>query len=394
MTNIRIFLVAAYLTASFRLLPLPLSDSLNAVVLAVLVFLAGMDRKLMLPVAFFRLISPLLICFAVAIMIDVAAGRTGVHFLRSWIKILAGLMVANTVFHFGLKDLRRLMLVFAGLLAFQWAYIVFLPGQFIAAARRIGIVDTFVTYGGSLNRMYYAYFNANAAAYSIYYAMLAWIALNTRISRSKFEYLGVILLFAVMQLVTGGRGVLLLGVALLVAWLLSFRSTGSMVFVALASVGGFIFLPIYNAVVAVIFLREESNDARLQAQAAYLELIQGSPLIGIGLQGARDRVSSLGVKPSHNFFIEMVATFGIFLGGFFLLFLIFKMVVRPTSIQLKLLGFFGLASGFLNNVLHTSWTFLPLLLPVIMKMTLEEMRERRMAAGVPTEPVKPRARRI
>jgi len=175
-------------------------------------------------------------------------------------------------------------------------------------------------------------------------------------------------LFWVLIVSTGSRGALMLLVGFLFFWLLMFGSTGAALFIAVASLAGVLILPLYSAVVRLVFLREQSNEERLEAIGHYLDFIRENPVLGLGLQAVRDRVEAYGYKPSHLFFVEVMGIFGVVFGGAIIVFLIYMLVIRPQGLALRVAGLFGLAVGFFNSSLLTSWAFIPLFLPVFMAL--------------------------
>ena len=124
-------------------------------------------------------------------------------------------------------------------------------------------------------------------------------------------------------------------------------------------------LPLYESAVSFYFLREESNLERYEALLTYLELIESSPFVGLGPEEIRTQVEEFGMKPSHNFFVEMIATFGFLCGGVFLGALGYLIGVKPAHLDLRVLGVFALGVGLFNNTLYLSLTFLPAIVSMI-----------------------------
>ena len=239
-------------------------------------------------------------------------------------------------------------------------------GYFIAMANQIGIVDPFVTYGRELERMYYAFFNANSAAYTIFYFLLAFLAID-RISpyTRRLRWIGLITM-AILIILTGGRGAILICGALALALRFSDRSTRAVFVIIALTIGWIVVLPIYSSLVEIFLLREESNSERLTATLQYLALVREGPLFGHGVELLRERAELLGFKSSHNFFIEAVAMFGWVLGALLIAYLFVTLTFGPRDNQLRVLGFFALMPGLFNNTLLTNWGFIPLAVPVLM----------------------------
>lgn len=368
MPLIRIILIAMFLTASHRLLPLPFSDTIRTALFAIIIFLSGIDKNFHLNITFIRRLAPLLLTLLLTLLIDIAFGRFGFFSALIWVQFISAILVANTLYNMPPGDMRKIIICATAILILQFFYMTLLPSHFAAMARKLGIADSFVTYGTKITRIYYAYFNANSAAYSIWFLFLSWFAVNIRTRKSKFQYFGISGLLIVLAILTGGRGVILLMGGFLFAWLLAFRSTAAMTFVTVASLGGVVVMPLFNTVVGFILLREDSNEARLHAMENYIRYIQENPLLGAGIQEIRNRVVNYGLKPSHNFFLEIFGIFGVVFGSIILIFLIYNLILRPYSIQYRLIGVFGLAAGIFNNTLLTNWGFFPLFIPVVMAL--------------------------
>lgn len=364
--TIRLLAISMYLTAGLRLVPLPISDTVRFAVLAFVILLLGSDRKMVLSIVFFQRLAPLLLFMLVPTLFNILFRDFGFLATVIWVQFLSGLMVANTVYNLEPQDQRRLIVICAIILLMQLAFLKFMPGAFAARGRAIGIEDNFVTWGAALDRVYFAYYQANAAAYSIFFMLLSWCVIGQRTLIGRWQYFAVGACLLVLIQLTGSRGALLLSVGFLVAWLLAFRSTGGMVFVTLATLGGALLLPLYNAVMAIVLLRERSNEERLEAIGNYIGFIRENPLLGMGLEALRTRSEVEHLKPSHLFFVEILGIYGVLFGGLFLGYLVLIMILRPPALPLRLAGFFALAVGFFASTLLTTWAFFPLIIPVLM----------------------------
>jgi hypothetical protein len=379
-SRFRILLIAIFLTASYRLVPFPLGDTVRGALVAVFVIGFSVSRGGRLNISFFKEVWPLFVIMFLTLLVDILLGRTGTLLVVIWAQFLSAMLVASSVYTLTLDEVRHLIVVSIGLLLVQLALISLAPDYFIMTAQMLGIVDPFVSHGRAIERMYYAYFNANSASYAIYYMLLSFFALGNvaPISRGMKMLVVGALLFLIF--LTGGRGVILLTAGFFFAWYLSFRSTGAAIFAGIASMGWIIALPLVDAVKQLILLREISNLARLEAMASYLGIVRDNPIFGLGVQSIRERVEELGFLPSHNFFLEILGYFGVLLGGSLLVYLIYKTLICSTGIALKVVGLFALAVGFFNNTLLTHWGFFPLLFPVLI-VTSTAMRERLRASG-------------
>ncbi len=376
-SKIHIALIAFFITASYRLVPLPIGDIARSGLVAMLVVMSSLHRGGRLNISFFKDVWPLFAIMFTALLFDILLGRIGNYLLVIWAQFTACILVASAVYTLTYDEIRRLILISIALLILQLGMIYLQPEFFTEAARRLGVVDPFVTYGRSLERVYFAYFNANAASYSIYLMMLAFFALGRVRPTPLIPSFLIVLVLLILVLLTGSRGGILLSAGFLFTWFLSFRSTGAAILAGIASVGWIVVLPLYNKVVETILLREESNVARLNAMKDYLAQISENPVFGIGIQHLRERIDTLGVKPSHNFFIEVLGMFGVFVGGALLLYLVYKMLIRSGGLSLRVVGFFALAIGVFNNTLLTNWGFLPLLFPVLIKTSAAIRKEER-----------------
>lgn len=367
-----ILTIAIFLTASYRLVPIPIGDTARAAFYAVFVFLvSNIRRDWHLSISFFKYVWPLFAIMFLTLVLDTLLSRTGTFLSVTWIKFLSTMLVAAAVFTLTFKEIHRLILISIGLLIAQLALINLMPSYFISTAQSLGIVDPFVTHGRALERVYYAYFNANSASYTIYYMMLAYFCLGRVLPRSWTISMCITIVMIFLFLLTGGRGVILLSVGFILTWLFSFRSTRAATYVGLLFFSFAVALPVYDAVAELILLREESNIARLSAQIEYIELILQNPIFGIGVEATRERVVVFGSKPSHNFFLEIIVMFGIPLGGALILYLLYAMIIRPRALSVRVVGLFAILVGIFNNSLLTNWGFFPLLFPVILLVESE-----------------------
>lgn len=379
-SRFRILLIAIFLTASYRLVPLPVGDTVRGALIAVIVVVFSVGRGGRLNISFFKDVWPFFAIMFLTLLIDILFGRTGTLLVVIWAQFLSAMLVASSVYTLTFREVCNVILVSTGLLLGQFALISLAPGYFIMTAQILGIVDPFVSHGGAIERMYFAYFNANSASYAIFYLLLSFFAIGrvTPISQGIKLLVAANLLFLIF--LTGGRGVILLTAGFFFAWFLSFRSTGAAVFGAVATVGWMIALPLVDAVRALILMREISNIARLEAMMNYVGIVRENPVLGLGIQSIRERVEVLGLLPSHNFFLEILGYFGVLLGGALLLYFIYKLVIRSAGLALKVVGIFALAVGLFNNTLLTHWGFLPLLFPVLI-MTSSAIREKSRMPG-------------
>jgi len=364
-SHVRVFLIAIFITASYRLVPLPIGDTMRAAFFAAGASLFCTVQNGRMNIAFLKEAWPLFALICIVILFDVMLGRIGVHSSVVWVRLLTALMIASAVYSMSLKEVQRLVVVSMIILFAQLALISFYPGYFVSAARDLGIVDPFVTYGRELERVYYSYFNANAAAYAIFYMMLSFIALRQADIQSSSLSFIVITALIILAILTGSRGVVVLIVGFAVVWFASFRSTAAALFAGTLLIGPAMALPLYNATVAFILLREESNFARLEAMQTYIGFIGENPMFGVGIQSLRERVEVEGMHPSHNFYLEILAMFGLVFGGALAMYLIYKLVVGIKSRPLRIIGVFALLVGVFNNTLLANWGFLPLLFPTL-----------------------------
>jgi len=365
LSSLRIALIAVFITASYRLIPLPISDTLRAAILAISIVIFCNVRGKKLDVSFFREVWPLLALVIVISSLDILLGRIGVRTLIVWTKFATAMLVASAVFTIGLEGIWRLILVSTVILFAQLALISFYPAYFAATARDLGIVDPFVTHGRALDRVYYSYFNANAAAYAIYYFILSFLAVRRVANISASVSLLVVSSLILLAILTGGRGVIVLLLGFTVTWLASYKSTAAALFAGLLFIGPIIALPLYNATLDLIFLREESNAARIEAMQTYLGIIYENPTFGAGIQWLRERVEVQGMHPSHNFFLELLAMFGIPFGGILIGYLLYKMILCVQDRFIKIIGCFALLVGVFNNTLLANWGFFPLIVPIL-----------------------------
>ena len=366
----RVVLVAAFVTALYRIFPLPISDTYRTVFLSALVFLVSIKTRN----TFFLRILPFLTAVALCVFLDLILGRFGRFAMIVWTQFAAVLLIGSVVYGLGASAKKRViyasLLILVGLLLVN----MFLPQIITSAAARLGVVDPFVRYGRSFDRYYYLYFNANAAAYAAYFMLLSLLAID-RASPIKPNYLVLgILGFAALIVFTGGRAAAFLTVGAILGWLLTFR-TNRVAFVGLFVVAGWLTLaPMYELFKAIIGLRTESNEARFNALLSYFDLIAANPFFGAGFDYLRERVSLYGLKPSHNFFVELVGAYGFILGGFLIAWMIFELIVRQPDSRLKVIGLFGLMPSFFNNTLLTNWGFIPLFLPVMLWAAMQFRR--------------------
>lgn len=374
MVWVRIALVTVFLTALYRLFPLPISDTYRAVFLSLLVF--GLSLKTR--TAFFVRILPFVGALALCIFVDLIMGRFGRYAMIMWSQFAAVLLIGSVVYGLGAREKKRVIVLSLAVLIALLFVNMLLPQIITSAASRLGVVDPFVSYGRSFTRFYYLYFNANSAAYTAYFILLSTLALD-RISPFRTRYL-VAVLFGFVALIsfTGGRASIFLAVGAILGWLLTFRSN-RVGFVGLFLVAGWSMLaPLYELFRAVIGLRPESNEARFNALISYFDLIAANPVFGAGFDYLRERVSLFGLKPSHNFFVELLGAYGVFLGGFLVVWLFLELIIRQPNIRLKVIGLFGLMPSFFNNTLLTNWGFIPLFVPV---MLWSATQTRRMEAA-------------
>lgn len=366
-SKIRTLAIAVFLTASYRLVPLPINDTLRAMLYAVFVFLfSNVSHKRALDISFFKITWPLLAIMVLTLATDFLLARMGTYLWVVWIKFLSTMLIAASVYALTFKEIHRLILQSIALLIVQLAIIKLAPTYFIYAAGSLGIVDPFITYGKELDRVYYAYFNANSASYALYYFMLGYFAVRRAIALSRLEGVVVVSVLIVLALLTGGRGVILLTAGFLLTWFASFRSTGAVLLAGVAFFGAFVAIPLYNAVIELVLLREESNVARLDAMKEYVGLIMSNPIFGIGIEGALERVNVYDMKVAHNFFLESVGMFGIPLGSGLLVYLMWTLVVNPKGISLRVIGFFAMLVGIFNSNLLATWGFFAFLVPVLL----------------------------
>lgn len=365
-SQFRILAIAIFITASYRLVPLPLGDTARAALYAIFVFLfSNIRRNWLLDISFFKAIWPLFAIMLLTLLFDIVLARTGTYLVVTWAKFLPAMLIASAVYTLTFKEIHLLILLSIGLLLAQLAMINLAPSYFISMAKSLGIVDPFVTYDKTLDRVYYAYFNANSASYAIYYIMLSYFALRRVMPKSRTEGILVVSILVLLALLTGGRGVILLTGGFWVTWFFSLRSTRAAMLASITTIGWAVAVPLYNSVIELILLREESNSARLGAHLEYLSLISENPFFGIGIEAARERAIVDGLKASHNFFLETLGMFGLPMGGALLLYLLYKMVIGPKTLSLRVIGLYAILVGVFNNALLTNWGFLPLLVPVL-----------------------------
>lgn len=371
---LQIVLIAIFLTASFRLVPLALGDTARIGVFGLLAFLTCGRRSL----DFATALWPLFAIMGLTLAVDLIFNRVGYFTLIVWVQFLAAVMVASATYALDTNDLKRVIWLSIALLIGQYAMIIFEKEYFISMAERIGIRDPFVTYGSDLERVYYAYFHANTAAYSIYYMLLSFVALDRIQPFDRLWRWTGLAILAILIFLTGGRGVLLLLASLTVALMFAGRSSRIVVVVLGLTVGWAVALPLYNSVTEVILLREESNFERLTAFWQYIELIKESPVFGQGSEVLMSR-ESYGLRASHNFFVETLARFGIILGGALIAYLILKLVIEPKKLVFTTLGLFSLLPGLLNNTLLTTWAFIPLIIPLLIQCGEKGMSQGRLS---------------
>ncbi|MEM9311113.1 MAG: hypothetical protein AAGA34_06670 [Pseudomonadota bacterium] len=359
---LRVALVVVFLTALYRIFPLPISDTYRAVFLSALVFVVSLKTRN----TFFVRILPFVSAIALCIFVDLIMGRFGRYAMIVWTQFAAVLLVGSIVYGLGASAKKRVVFLSLAVLIALLFVNMLLPQIITSAASRLGVVDPFVSHGRSFDRFYYLYFNANAAAYTAYFMLLSTLAID-RVSPLQTKHLIAVLLgFVALIFYTGGRASIFLAVGAIVGWLLTFRSN-RVAFVGLFVVAGWSMLaPLYELFRAAIGLRAESNEARFNALLSYFDLIAANPVFGAGFDYLRERVSLFGLKPSHNFFVELVGAYGFVLGGFLIVWLILELIVRQPDNRLKVIGLFGLIPSFFNNTLLTNWGFIPLFLPVML----------------------------
>ncbi|MBU3007656.1 hypothetical protein [Cobetia amphilecti] len=372
MSFLRVLLIAIFLTASLRLLPLPFSDTVRHALLAFVIFLSGASRR-SIDLSFIKIISPILVFFIGATILDVVLMRFGFYSQVFWAQLCTAILVANTVYKLTVKESKNLIIYCVVILLLQLIFLTLQPRVFASLGHLIGIADPFVLYGKKLERIYYAYYQANGAAYTIFYMFLAWFAIRQRMSISSFEFILVASILFVLALLTGGRGVLLLMVTFVLIWPLAFKKTRTVTAVVLY-IGVMLFSYLIYALVSDLYYsREVSNAERLGAIHNYFNYIMSNPLHGMGIDYLRFRVEEKGDKPSHVFFIEVLGTYGILIGALVLFMIMNFLILRPRLYSLKLIGGFALMVGFFNNTLLTTWAFIPLVVPVLIA-TQNELR--------------------
>ncbi|RYH07475.1 hypothetical protein [Tropicimonas sp. IMCC6043] len=366
MKHLRLILIALFLTASLRLVPMPLSDTVRHGFLATLVLLSGINGRLRLNIGFARRILPLVACLVFASLFDLMFREFGFYSMLIWAQFLSGLFVANTVYALRPDDMRRLLLLCVGILILQGIYLKLAPDSFAARGAAIGITDSFTLYGVSLKRFYFAYFQPNSAAYAIFYMLICWFVTGQKTRIPRLQFISVALILVTFVILTQSRGAILLLAGFLPAWYLSFRSSAAVTFVAVGGLLGLAILPLSEAFRALWLLREGSNAERLAALGDYFELILANPLNGLGTDAIVRRTEDIGLTPSQVFFVELLGTYGVVFGGFIVAYLVYALILRPAPLPMRVAGLFGISVSLFNNTLMTTWAFFPLLVPVMM----------------------------
>lgn len=358
---IRICLVIAYLTASFRFIPSPVGDTATGLITAFAAFAISLRLKS----RYFAEVWQIIAIFLLAIAIDLILRRTGLFFYIIWAQVVSSFLIASVVFALSVKEKKFVIVGALAALFLQLLITIFAKDVIVDVGRSLGVVDPFIRYGRSITRYYYLYFNSNAAAYAVYYFMLSTLAINC-VEPFKKKNLAILLGgFLLLIFLTGSRGGASLGVLVIVAWLATFRSARFAFVVLGLAFGGAIAVPLYDFVVAIIGMRVESNTARLHALASYIDIIGSNWLFGLGIEDIRERIAIWGLKPSHNFFIELVALFGLFIGISIIVIIFARLVIFQRDPKLRTIGLFSLLPGLFNNTLLTNWGFFPFFFPLL-----------------------------
>ncbi|MCT4611104.1 MAG: hypothetical protein N4A70_18110 [Pelagimonas sp.] len=360
-----VIFVAVFMSATYRVLPLSVGDTLRTGLVALVIFLSSMAASGKLKIGFISQISAILIPASAMVILNIFTGRSGYYAGVVWFQFFAFILVGNAVYNYKIKELRILVIVVMTLLAAQWVFIKVQPSVFASWAHAAGVRDNFTLYSAHLDRIYYGYFNANTAAYTIWYLILAWISLNLFARERGFEYWVVLTVLAFLLLETGGRGVVLIAVLFCIAWFLFRRRTATSAALIISVVFVFTALPLLDVLIDIYNSRTRSNIQRFEALRLYMQYISESPLVGKGVNQLRAFVAEDGLKPSHNFPIEMIATFGVFVGTWIIYALLHLLVFRAKTTELRIIGIFALAPGMLNNSLFVMWGFFPLIVPVL-----------------------------
>lgn len=365
------FLIAVFLTASYRAVPLSFGDTALAGFLAVLIFASVTASNNRLNYSYLRHAWPLFAIMFFTLLVDIMLGRTGNYLLLIWAKFITVTLVGCALYALNFYEIKRALVLAIFLLIGQYIYFSYSPESLIAIGRRIGVEDPFVSYGSDLLRMYYAFFNANSAAYAIFFICLAHFCLWRVIDISRLEKISVVTALLILAFLTGGRAVMLLMAGFILAWFSSFRSTGSGISLFFLCFGWLLIYPFIELMDYVWNLRTASNLGRFSAMKRYFDETTENWVFGSGVQDIRERVEAGIMIPSHNFFLETIAYFGVFFGGIFLFILIHMIGIRPPQLSLKVVGLFALAVGLFNNTLLTHWCFFGLLVPVLLKVSTE-----------------------
>lgn len=357
----RALLVALFFTYSHRLLPVPLSDTVVGFLTALAVTLVCLPLSLQ----FLKTMAPLLVLMALAAFFDVIFGRAGKYLVINLVQFSGALLVGACLARKSFREIRLVVLFCVALLLCYLAFSLFAPRALAEIGARIGVVDSFTIYGADLIRHYYLYFHANVAAYGIYYILLSLLAIQTVAPMSRLKFAGCVLSMLVLIMLTGGRGGALLAFGAIACWLMTYQSLRFTAVLSFVAVGWVLVLPAAGFIAEIFGMRPESNVARVAAAQAYFDFIAENWIFGSGIDFLRERVSVYGAKPSHNFFIELLAMFGVFIGGAIATFMILTLVVRPADVRLKVIGLFGILSFFFVNTHLSVATFFGFLFPVI-----------------------------
>ena len=208
-------LIAVFLTMSYRLVSIPLSDTARAVGVACLIAVIAMVRAKSINLEFLRQAKVIVLALAFGFAISLLLGRFGFLSLVTLVKFISVLVVASAAYGMQNRTLKLTVCLATCMLALQYVWLDLSPSSFARMGREIGVEDTFTVYGSALERTYFAYFQANVAGYSIFFLLASWIALYAQEPTSKpvFFLIGSLLTF--FALATGGRGVTIIIFALL-----------------------------------------------------------------------------------------------------------------------------------------------------------------------------------
>ena len=365
--NLLCLLIAIFVTQSARLVLMPISDTERMVLLSILIFSINILYIKRIHITFFKRILPIILPLLFASFIDFLLGRFQFYSLVFWVKVASLILVGSVVYSIDSKLIQRIVIMSGVILALQFIAFQTHPGYFSKIGLILGIQDPFTIYGVTSERIYYAYFQSNIAAYTIFYMTLSWMII-TRFGEYPSAFnLGILFVLVVFSASTGSRGVVIMTACIMLINILYMKSLRTIFILFAMPILLVMIVPLYNSVYEFVMLRQQSNLARLDAIQLYLSMIGNDIAFGVGYDYLRYRVDYLGEKPSHVFFIEVFATYGLFIGGWLIYGLIYLFVVQPKHMFIKYIGIIILLVGIFKNAIMTLPTFFPLLVPVMLK---------------------------